>query len=527
MKKFLFLAGALLLASVSFGGERYRNSKDVTNTFAVLPEGTLQERADDVNMTGGAATFNEAMYVYYTDVAAPTNGELGTLHFWDRDANGVPLNLLGSAGPFSLRCGVDGFAQGVRVLIPNVAVPASFCFGMKPGGTLDGFAGNRAGTALCGSATGGELGGTSEDKYYRQQVTNGAWETLNGIAARPYRDLAIALNEGAMTSTPYSALNVYDENNAFFTAPDPDIEWADACYLQGTNRQCNRVSVIIVSDFSTAATMDVNIYAQGPSGQPSGAALFTQNGVTLTPDALVGYQYDIAVPNVTLPDKVCVGITIHGLSQLAGDEAGPFIGAICTSGIQTVDFWINDGTGTETPWGGYWFGDPTPDPTIAASFTVEIGATAGQTTINATDYSIQFGLEEGGHDVNKIRTSNDVYATVRNGPVPLPTFSPITIDVTFDGVPGGLTSMTIKEEQHVSIGGLKLRLQMRNNNGNYDEVYNANATTTDSVVNQNVPNPNNYVNAGQSKLKIRVNFPGPALSNTWRDFVDLAQLLVQ
>ncbi len=166
--------------------------------------------------------------------------------------------------------------------------------------------------------------------------------------------------------------------------------------------------------------------------------------------------------------------------------------------------------------------DVAPDP-LGAMIAFSI-AQGGPVTVNPSSFSIFRGIYESGA-LSDVFTSNDVYLVVRNGIIALPSESPITI--IFDGTAPGqtATAVSIKVENHVSITGLVQRIdEFDFVAGAYENEDTRSATTTDSVVNLNLTNPNRFIQSGTKDLRMRLRLKpgGPVFTNTWRTFVDQA-----
>lgn len=139
-----------------------------------------------------------------------------------------------------------------------------------------------------------------------------------------------------------------------------------------------------------------------------------------------------------------------------------------------------------------------------------------------TSYSVFRGLYQAG-TLASLFASDDQYLEVRNGPVALPSESPVTI--VFDGTaPAGYPySLRFILESRASISGLTQRIDLFDWTTNaYVQTDTRAASTSDQTVSIGATNPDNLVESGTNALRarLRVRADNPVFTNNWRALVD-------
>lgn len=154
----------------------------------------------------------------------------------------------------------------------------------------------------------------------------------------------------------------------------------------------------------------------------------------------------------------------------------------------------------------------------------ELEGGAGLTEVAPSALTVLRGsLESGG--LAELTSSDDRYLIVKNGPVALPSESPITI--VFDGKSpqSSVGQLRFVLENRVSLNGLTQRLDLFDWQANaYDQEQSMAAPTTDTTTLLVATNPQRYIRSPDRAMRtrLRVRPAGPLFTNSWRTFVDQA-----
>lgn len=242
-------------------------------------------------------------------------------------------------------------------------------------------------------------------------------------------------------------------------------------------------------------TFDVSVY---PMKTPDGTAFFAQQfRVPQIPEQGEG-AFDPAFANVFSGGGAQVG-TSEDQFWYDASEGGP------------------DGIYDEMEVDNY--GGPPYEANLLVGITV--GGTLRE--VVPSSYSVFRGSALSG-SLSDLWYSDDSYLKVRNGPIALPSESPISVVVESQSPSGTILSLNFINEAKVSINNLLQKIEMFNfKTGVYDLVDTRAATTSDSSTTvYRTSSPGDYVETGTRKLRSRVSFkPGaPLFTNNYNASID-------
>ncbi len=231
-------------------------------------------------------------------------------------------------------------------------------------------------------------------------------------------------------------------------------------------------------------------------------------GLDFAPDGTL-YGWDGLSGLLTIDPNTAVGTDV---SAVGGDF-----------GIQTIAFGPNG-----MLYGGRdnWYSIDTTTGALTFISSGQMSDVRGVTPVTVIVLPNGFNIFRGtliSGNLNSLLRSDDDYLVVRNGVTALRTESPITVDVSYTSPTQTSAGLKFQWENKVSITGLEQRLEAKNYvTGTFVQLDRRAASTTDTVITVNVPNPNDFIEAGTRAMKTRgrVNPSGPVFTNTWTSSCD-------
>ncbi len=168
------------------------------------------------------------------------------------------------------------------------------------------------------------------------------------------------------------------------------------------------------------------------------------------------------------------------------------------------------------------------DNLSSLSFHDDLALVHGAIDVLPTSFTVFRGALESG-TLTSILTSDDIYVVVKNGATALASESPITVIIEGTAPNETAGDFRFREEGHVSITGLRQRLDLYDfDAAQYLEMDSRPAPTIDLIVGINGASPNRFIEDGTKKVRSRVRIKpdGPIFTNTWRLYLDQAYWLI-
>lgn len=508
------------------------------------------ERADEIVLAAGPRNVTEINVTYVCDVPTPLGTENVRVRMYDLNGAAIaprpysPSTMLYDSGTMLVKLGefanqyaIPGGVDLSTLTVPNTVVWST----QSAGGVTQTLPGNFVGPRFYGPSgvgssdnfmwrrNGDGAGGTgpwiSASLALGAGTSPGGWLSMSMYAGGSANNTGPEMAYDNMSSAGYpGGLVTVASTVDDFTLPTMEgyRRFGDDYNLEGSNRSMSFFDVFYVVNIAVptgSETMRFSIYdadttaytADFGNGPPAAAPTYQSAYTPL--DTTAGQHTYTAAPtsDVTIPQSGYWFVEVGGIPDAAtlSDEVAVYLHPVPTTGHSNVFFVSENFFGT---WGGFWFGNPTPNVTGAYSTTYGNVIANFAARFRSAVYAHSAVLGPGATISNSVastKAADDVRWNIRPGAVLVATADPVNATFTFYMPVASVGTMNVNVDSHATVTGIRQKVEINVPGGNtYTNLETftglPSGANPDRSVSLAVPTPNTYIDTAlKNRVRVR------------------------